>query len=44
VYKAQLGWCFGLEVLALHSTLISIILFALMFTAKQRPEAPPPRT
>jgi len=37
-YTAQLGWCFGLEFLALHSALVSIILFALMFTAKQRPE------
>ncbi len=43
-YQSKLGWCFGLEILALHSALVSIILFALMFTAKQRPEAPQPRT
>jgi len=43
-YTAKLGWCFGLEILALHSALVSIILFALMFTAKQRPEPPQPKT
>ncbi len=38
-YKVKLGWCFGMEILALHFSLTSLVLYALMFTAKKRPES-----
>jgi hypothetical protein len=38
-YNVKFGWCFGLEIMAFYFTIVSIVLYALMFTAKQRPES-----
>ncbi|CAF4722066.1 unnamed protein product, partial [Rotaria sp. Silwood2] len=37
-YNIKVGWCFGMEIMALYFALISLILYALMFVAKTRPE------
>jgi hypothetical protein len=37
-YKISIGWCFGMEILALHFSVVTLVLYALMFTAKKRPE------
>jgi hypothetical protein len=37
-YTVKIGWCFGMEFMAFYFTFISLILYALMFHAKQRPE------
>ena len=40
-YNVKIGWSAGLEIMALYFSLISLVLFALMFIAKRRPEAKP---
>ncbi|CAM4816881.1 unnamed protein product [Rotaria magnacalcarata] len=37
-YSVSIGWCFGMEILSLYFALIALIIYALMFQAKKRPE------
>jgi hypothetical protein len=37
-YDVKIGWCFGMEILSLQFVLVSLILYILMFMAKNRPE------
>ncbi|CAF5023587.1 unnamed protein product [Rotaria sp. Silwood1] len=37
-YNIRVGWCFGMEIMALYFALISLVIYALMFFAKTRPE------
>lgn len=40
-YSIKIGWTMGLEIMALYFASVSLILYALMFIAKQRPESKP---
>ncbi|CAF1467777.1 unnamed protein product [Rotaria sordida] len=37
-YDVKVGWCFGMEILALYFSLVSLVIYALMFFAKSRPD------
>lgn len=37
-YKTKIGWCFGMEILSLQFVVVTLILYILMFMAKDRPE------
>ena len=37
-HQVKISWCFGMEILALQFAVVSLILYALMFVVKQRPE------
>ncbi|CAF0984106.1 unnamed protein product [Rotaria sordida] len=37
-YDVKIGWCFGIEIVALYFSVISLVLYGLIFVAKKRPE------
>ena len=37
-YTVKIGWSFGMEIIALYFAVVSLILYALICNAKQRPE------
>jgi cytochrome bd-type quinol oxidase subunit 1 len=38
-YSIKIGWTMGLEIMALYFAFLSLILYALIFIAKKRPES-----
>ena len=40
-YSIKIGWTTGLEIMALYFCVVSLVLYALMFIAKKRPESKP---
>jgi len=36
-YSVTLGWCFGMELLAFYFSLISIVLYLIIYLEKRRP-------
>ncbi len=37
-YQVKIGWCYGMEILSLQFLIVTLVLFILMFMAKNRPE------
>ncbi|CAF3302702.1 unnamed protein product [Rotaria socialis] len=37
-YSVSIGWCFGMEIVSLYFALIALVVYALIFQAKKRPE------
>ncbi|CAF1013705.1 unnamed protein product [Adineta steineri] len=38
-YSVKLGWCFGMEVMALYFSIVSAVLYLLMYLVKRHPNA-----
>ncbi|CAF0960378.1 unnamed protein product [Adineta ricciae] len=38
-YQTKVGWCFGMEILAFYFSLISLVLYLIMFLVGKRPDA-----
>jgi len=37
-YKVRVSWCVGLEIIALQFSICALVIYGLMFVAKNRPE------